>query len=60
MLKKQSKKDGKDHGTIQSNTTPDPGYHMGKKQKYNKHHQQQPRGQPFHFLLSSQSLYLSC
>ena len=27
---KQSKKDGKDQETIQSSTTPDPGYHMGK------------------------------
>ena len=26
----QSKKDGKDQETIQSSTTPDPGYHMGK------------------------------
>ena len=36
----QSKKGGKDQETIQSSTTPDPRYHMGKKQKYNKHHQQ--------------------
>ena len=43
----QCKKDGKDQETIQSSTTPDPGYHMGRKQKYNKHHQQEPRGQPF-------------
>ena len=26
----ESKKDGKDQETIQSSTTPDPGYHMGK------------------------------
>ena len=26
----QSKKDGKDQKTIQSSSTPDPGYHMGK------------------------------
>ena len=26
----QSKKDGKDQESIQSRTTPDPGYHMGK------------------------------
>ena len=26
----ESKKDGKDQERIQSNTTPDPGYHMGK------------------------------
>ena len=30
---------------IQSSTTPDQGYHVGKQQKYNKHHQQEPRGQ---------------
>ena len=27
---KGSKKSGKDQETIQSSTTPDPGYHMGK------------------------------
>ena len=27
---KYLKKDGKDQETIQSSTTPDPGYHMGK------------------------------
>ena len=26
----ENKKDGKDQETIQSSTTPDPGYHMGK------------------------------
>ena len=26
----KSKKGGKDQETIQSNTTPDPGYHIGK------------------------------
>ena len=26
----ESKKDGKDQETIQSSTTPEPGYHMGK------------------------------
>ena len=26
----KSKKDGKDQDTIQSSSTPDPGYHMGK------------------------------
>ena len=36
-----SKKDGKDQKTIQSSTITDPGYHMGKWQKYNKHHQQE-------------------
>ena len=33
----QSKKNGEDQETIQSSTTPNPGYHMGKYQKYNKH-----------------------
>ena len=43
----QSKKDGKDQEMIQSSTTPDPVYNMGKQQKYNKHHQQESRGHPF-------------
>ena len=43
----QSKKDGKDQETIQSSTTPCPVYPMGKYEKYNKHHQQEPRSQPF-------------
>ena len=29
-LTKENKKGGKDQETIQSSTTPDPGYHMGK------------------------------
>ena len=29
-ITKQSKKDGNGQETIQSSTTPDPGYHMGK------------------------------
>ena len=32
----QSKKGSKDQESIQSSTTPVPGYHMGKWQKYNK------------------------
>ena len=45
----KSKKDGKDQERIQSSITSEPGYHKGKKQKYNKHHhhQQEPRDQPF-------------
>ena len=31
----KSKKGDKDQELIQSSTTPDPGYHMGKWQKYN-------------------------
>ena len=34
VLRFQSKKDCKDQETIQSSTTSDPGYHMGKKQNY--------------------------
>ena len=30
LIKKQSKKGGKDQETIQISTTPDVGYHMGK------------------------------
>ena len=42
----QCKKGGKDQESIQSSTTPDPGYHMERWQKH-KHHKQEPRGQPF-------------
>ena len=42
----KSKKGGKDQESIQSSTTPDPGYHMRKRQNPIKHHKQQPRGQP--------------
>ena len=31
----ESKKDGKDQESIQSSTTPDPGYHMGKWHNHN-------------------------
>ena len=30
IIKLQRKKDGKDQESIQSSSTPDPGYHMGK------------------------------
>ena len=43
----ERRNDGKDQEAIQSSTTPDPEYHMGRLQKYNKHHQQESRGQPF-------------
>ena len=29
LVSYKSKKYGRDHGTIQSSTKPDPGYHMG-------------------------------
>ena len=32
----KSKRGGEDHDSIQSDTKPDPGYHMGKWQKHNK------------------------
>ena len=41
----QSKKGGKDQESIQSSTTPNTGYHIGKKTPI--HHKQEPRGQPF-------------
>ena len=36
-----SKKSGKDQESMQSSTTPDPGYHMGKWQKRNQISQQE-------------------
>ena len=42
------KTEGKYQKSIQSSTTPDPGHHIGKQQKYNKKsHTREPRGQPF-------------
>ena len=35
MLQLQSEKGGKDQESTQSRTTPDPGYHMGQRQKHN-------------------------
>ena len=43
----KSKKDSKGQKTIQSSTTPVPGYKMEKYQNNNKHHKQEPGGQPF-------------
>ena len=42
-----SKKGGKVQESIQSSTTPDPEYHMGKWQKTMQHHKGEPRGQSF-------------
>ena len=42
--------EGKDQESIQSNTTPEPGYHIGKRQKHKKTSHictREPRGQPF-------------
>ena len=43
----QSKKDGKDKESIQSSTTPDPGYHWESDNFTTRHHKREPRGQPF-------------
>ena len=41
-------KQGKDQGSIQSSTTPDPRYHKRKRQKHRKtSHTREPKGQPF-------------
>ena len=43
----QSKKEGKDQESIQSSTTPDPGYKWESDNVTIKHHKREPRGQPF-------------
>ena len=42
---KQSKKDGKDQESIQSITTPDPGYQWGSNKLTVRHHKRELRGQ---------------
>ena len=37
----ESKKENKDHESIQSNTTPDPGHHIGKRQNKSKYYTQE-------------------
>ena len=37
----QDKEEGKDQGSIQLNTTPDPGHHMGSHKNTRKHHIQE-------------------
>ena len=44
----ESKKEGKDQESIQSNTTPDPGYKWESDNFTIRHHKREPRGQPFH------------
>ena len=44
---KKSKKKGKDQESIQSSTTPDPGYQWESDNLTIRHHKQKPRGQPF-------------
>ena len=41
----QSKKDGKDQESIQSSTTPDPGYQWESNKLLFRHHKREPRGQ---------------
>ena len=43
----QSKKDDKDQESIQSSTTPYPGYQWVSKKLTITHHKREPRGQPF-------------
>ena len=43
----QSKRAGKDQESIQSSTTPDPGYQWESDNVTIRHHKQEPRGQPF-------------
>ena len=43
----QSKKEGKDHESIQSSTTPDLGYQWESDNVTIRHHKREPRGQPF-------------
>ena len=42
-----SKKDGKDQESIQSSTTPDPGYQWEINKLTTRHHKREPRGQLF-------------
>ena len=46
-LQDQSRKGGKDQESIQSSTTPDPGYHMEKWQKHNQSSQTSQEASPF-------------
>ena len=43
----QSKKEGKARESIQSSTTPDPGYQWESDNVTIRHHKREPRGQPF-------------
>ena len=44
---KQSKREGKDQESIQSSTTPDPGYQWVSDNFTIRHHKRERRGQPF-------------
>ena len=43
----ESKEEGKDQESVQSRTTPDPGYQRETDNFTIRHHQREPRGQPF-------------
>ena len=43
----RSKKEGKDQESIQSSTTPDPGYQWERDNVTIRHHKREPRGQLF-------------
>ena len=43
----ESKKEGKDQESLQSSTTPYPGYQWKSKNFTIRHHKREPRGQPF-------------
>ena len=47
LLAHPSKKEGKDQESIQSSTTPDPGYRWESDNVTIRHHKREPRGQPF-------------
>ena len=47
LLHLQSKKEGKDQESIQSSTTPDPGYQCKSNNYTIRHHKREPRGQSF-------------
>ena len=47
FIKQKSKKECKDQESIQSSTTPDPGYQWESDKLTIRHHKREPRGQPF-------------
>ena len=50
-----SKKEGKDQESIQSSTTPDPGYKWESENFTIRHHKRKPRGQPFPNFIDTES-----
>ena len=47
VCKHKNKKEGKDQVSIQSSTTPDPGYQCGSYKLTIRRHKRETRGQPF-------------